>query len=232
MINIKKFNKEGLGCFRCITIGDNFLESNIFFLGIDIAKILQHSNLTQAISRVCIADIYYKVLKSKSNGELFDALKNEKIIGNKCGAITLLTSSGVMKMAFNNETLLEKIKFIEWLRELNIIDKNLVLFKNREEHEFGDILVPFLTEKGYDVERQYSIHKYRLDFFIRRFNFCIELDEIQHLYQKFEDSQRDKYLREEEGILTVRVNHKDNYGQAIAVIEKTLTEWIRSECFE
>ncbi len=101
-----------------------------------------------------------------------------------------------------------------------------VLRKNmtpEERHLWYD----FLKNLPYTVNRQKVIGKYVVDFYCAAANLVIELDGIQHSYEKtvIEDAERDEYLNSL-GITVIRLsnyNIKTNFNGVCEYLYEYIT---------
>ena len=96
MINIEKFNKDSFGSLTTFTNSDNGVT---MFLGSEIANIWGHTNLTQAIKAAGLGDTEYKVVNLKDFKVFKKQLTNLGLVGGRASSVTLLTESGMYKLA-------------------------------------------------------------------------------------------------------------------------------------
>jgi prophage antirepressor-like protein len=96
MINIEKFNKDSFGSLTTFTNSENGVT---MFLGTEIANIWGHTNLTQAIKSANLDNSEYKVVNLKGFKEFKKQLTNLKLVGGRTSLVTLLTESGMYKLA-------------------------------------------------------------------------------------------------------------------------------------
>ncbi|MDD4286804.1 MAG: DUF559 domain-containing protein [Candidatus Peribacteraceae bacterium] len=87
-----------------------------------------------------------------------------------------------------------------------------------------DLLWPYLRDDqlGCRFRRQYPLGGRILDFFCPRYRIAIELDGgIHHThFQKNDDSMRDQYLREEYGVITLRLENDEVESDIHVTMEK------------
>ncbi len=196
-------------------------DNKMMFIGKQVAELLGHTNLTQAIISANLNDSEYSVFKLIKNKDLKTQLDSAGLVGRRAASITLLTGMGLCKLILASEKLIEKRHYIEWLQEIGVIDNDILLMDKRKEIEFGNILVPFIKELGFNISTQYTIGSYRLDFFIEKELLCIEFDENRHKYSQAYDKERDSFLLKK-GIKTIRISEFSNHGQSLALIYKHL----------
>lgn len=117
----------------------------------------------------------------------------------------------------------------QWYRNKDLGDicgQKVLMHTTRFEVSFGNILIPILKELGLEVERQFVVGSYRIDFYIPKLKVAIEYDEFQHNHMKniLNDKQREDYLRRVLGCRFVRVSFKEddakNVGKVLSQIVK------------
>ncbi len=177
-MNVKQYTKLGFGNLTVITNDKTGIK---MFVAHEIGKMWKHTNIKQSINRLLKESESFILTKSK-NPELFEYLNNHGF-HKKAHKVCLVTSEGLIKLIFNCNTLTEKVLFMDWLKEIEIIKENIFFVKERHEIQFSKILIPFAKVYGYDIEEQFIIGKYRLDFFVKDLNLIIEFDEENHLDQ-------------------------------------------------
>lgn len=216
MINfaIKKISIDKVGTLTIIINNDT---NDLMFLSKQFSEIIKHSNIKQAVNRLLSKSEYNVFCKSKDK-DIFNFLYSKGVLSNKAQKLQLININGLLKLINNSQKAIDKENIINSLKENNLIKNDFLYLKQRKEIQFAEILIPFLNKLGYKVETQYYINdRYRLDFYIKDFNLCIEYDENEHKYRLEEDSNRDIYLKKM-GINTIRINEDHNYGQFLAEI--------------
>lgn len=107
-----------------------------------------------------------------------------------------------------------------------ICGQKILVKSTRFEISFGNILIPILKELGLEVERQFVVGHYRIDFYIPKLKIAVEYDEAQHNHMKniLNDKQREDYLKGVLGCRFIRVSFKDddakNVGKVLSQILK------------
>ncbi len=222
-MEVKQFAKLGFGNLTIIT---NKKTGINMFVAHEIGKMWKHSNIKQSINRLLNESESDIILKSKYP-ELFEHLINKSVFNKKAQRACLITSDGLIKLIFNCNTLIEKVEFMNWLKELEILKDDVFLIKERREIEFSKILLPFGKVYGYDIEEQIVIDKYRLDFLVRELNLIIEFDEENHqYYDKQKAKMRDEYLCSL-GYKTLRIDCRMCYGEALAYLGYLFNEAVK-----
>ncbi|HSH52182.1 MAG TPA: BRO family protein [Bacteroidales bacterium] len=110
-MEIKKFNKNDFGTLTTIISDKTGL---VMFVGQEVAKMWGHTNLRQAVSRLC-KDDEYKVIKFKEYpGFKHLLLSNDLLQSSNAPSIMLITESALYKLALASN--LEKAKpFRDWV---------------------------------------------------------------------------------------------------------------------
>lgn len=211
-ITLKKVNINKFGTLNVIIDND---KKCTMFIAKEIGEMWGHSNIKQSISRLLDKDEFFLISPS-TQLEIYNFLITNNLTSKKTRRLQLLSVNGFVKLLMNTDRLFNKYEFINHLIENRIIDSDILFIKQRKEIQFSEILIPFLNKLGYEVSTQYYINnKYRLDFYIKELNICVEYDENEHKYRKEYDTNRDVYLIKQ-NIETIRVNENDNYGEILA----------------
>jgi len=110
-MKIDKFTNESFGSLTTITSEQTGV---VMFLGKQIAELFGHTNITQALKSAGLNQDEYKVVKLVNYKDFKKQLTKIGLIGERTSNITLLTESGMYKLAlFSN---LEKAKpFRDWV---------------------------------------------------------------------------------------------------------------------
>jgi hypothetical protein len=148
------------------------------------------------------------------------------------------TNGGMQKGWFINKDCISKLilKSVKQSKELEDIALELGIYVEkiwiRNEVEFIRILQAILTGSGSEdiIETQFSIGKYRLDGYIKRYNLVIEYDEKTHAYKKQDDLEREKIIKdalsiERNGVLIPPYFFRIEMGKEYEAIE-TFTSFI------
>ena len=219
---IQSFSKSEFGSITTI-----MLDGMVMFLGSDIAKIWGHTNLTQAIKGVlkeedfCVISLKYEILFKKH-------LIKENRIGVRSAKVIVLTTEGMIKLVLNSEKFVEKQLFLSWLRDLGLLDSEFVFLKQRKEMEFASLLIPMAKIYGFEVIQQFTVGKYRLDFYVKELKLCIEHDGISHKGRASQDRRRDAFLKKE-NINTLRIVDSMEYGEALAYLSYIFNKYMTLE---
>lgn len=101
-----------------------------------------------------------------------------------------------------------------------ICGQKILVKSTRFEVSFGNILIPILKELGLEVEKQFIVGNYRIDFYIPKLKVAIEYDEFQHNHMKniLNDKQREDYLKRVLGCKFIRVSFKDNDAKNVGKV--------------
>jgi very-short-patch-repair endonuclease len=210
-IEIEKINNSQYGELTILKI-DNIN----YFLAKEIAILTSHSNVKQAINRLCLNN-EFRIIQKTYFLELFNQLIENKIVEKKAAKIIILTGDGLFKFLMNCNSLPYKLNLLEWLQSLNLIKTDILFLKERKEIQFSQLLIPFINYFGYKVESQYTLESYRLDFYIPELSICIEFDEKAHIYSIDNDKKRDAFLNSKK-IEVLRVKENDNFGEILGFI--------------
>jgi len=110
-MDIRKFNKKEFGTLTTIV---NDKTGIIMFVGQEVAKMWGHTNLRQAIGRLCNDD-EYKVIKFKNYPEFkYLLLSNNLLQSSNASSIMMITESALYKLALASN--LDKAKpFRDWV---------------------------------------------------------------------------------------------------------------------
>lgn len=72
----------------------------------------------------------------------------------------------------------------------------------RKEHDFFDMLQKTLST---GIVRQYRVDRYLVDFYLEKYNLCVEYDESNHEYTKKYDDKRQEYIADKLQCKFIRV---------------------------
>jgi prophage antirepressor-like protein len=164
---IKKFTRPEFGALTTIK---NDSTGVIMFVGQEIANIWGHTNLTRAIQTSHLNPEEFKVIDLKPFPLFKKQLTNSQLVGHRSSSITLLTESGMYKLALASN--LEKAKpFRDWVTQevlpsirktgqyilLNQYDK-LAVHKNVnvQKSNSREVNAKNYTEKGLDAAIEYN----------------------------------------------------------------------------
>jgi predicted HTH transcriptional regulator len=80
-----------------------------------------------------------------------------------------------------------------------------------------------------EVETQYPVKNYKLDFYISELNLAIEFDEKHHKYQKEEDEKREKEIENVLNCKFIRVSEEKSIGEQLGLVIKAINEKPKKE---
>lgn len=136
--------------------------------------------------------------------------------------IYLLSEQGYMKlyslMRNKNENILNHI-----MDKYFNSKKELVVFAQHKEIRFLDILEETLKPFNIKGVRQYTVLKYRIDYYIPSLNIAIEYDENNHNHYTYKQHEgRQKEIEEEIGCIFIRVSDKETYFYNVGYVIKEI----------
>ena len=110
-MEIKKFERPEFGS---LTVFRNEKSDVVMFLAKEVCAIWGHTNITQAIKTAQLTDQEYKVISLRKYLEFKSQLTKLDLVTSKTPTITMLTESGMYKLALSSN--LEKAKpFRDWV---------------------------------------------------------------------------------------------------------------------
>lgn len=112
-MEIQKHIREGIGALTTMT---NPHTGVTMFLGKEVAAQWGHTNLTQAIKAAKLASNEYKVIDLKHFKDFKEELANLKLVSRNAPSITLLSESGLYKLALASSKA-EAGKFRDWVTQ-------------------------------------------------------------------------------------------------------------------
>ncbi len=92
----------------------------------------------------------------------------------------------------------------------------------RFEYKYLNEIEDFLNLMNVDSIEQYPVDNYRIDLYIPKYNTAIEIDEVEHKYQRDYDLTRQNYIENKIHCKFIRINEGESCGSAIAKITKEL----------
>ncbi len=92
----------------------------------------------------------------------------------------------------------------------------------RFEYKYLNEIEDFLNLMNVDSIEQYPVDNYRIDLYIPKYNTAIEIDEVEHKYQRDYDLTRQNYIENIIHCKFIRINEGESSGSAIAKITKEL----------
>jgi very-short-patch-repair endonuclease/biotin operon repressor len=188
------------------------LHGKTWFIAKDIAELLKYERPSDAISQHCkqaLSQIEFKKLYRVTLCGLDSRLK-------------LIPESDVLRLIHKSQKVTEKekkhiVSFFDFAKT--------EIFISRKEIEFGKELENFIkTIYNLEVETQYFVKNYRLDFYISELNLAIEFDEKYHKYQKEEDKKRENKIKNILNCEFVRVFEEQSIGEQLGLVMKAINE--------
>lgn len=203
--SIKIFENHEFGKVRTVLI-----DGDPWFVGKDVALILNYSYPKDAIRDNVDNEDKIVVKLSDIQDGLPDHMKGSKI--------TIVNKRGLSNLILKSEKLSKKDKdyFIK------IFDiKNS--FYSRREIEFKDELFDFFKSIGLNVVHQYTVGKYRVDFYVPYLNIVIEYDENEHSnYNINNEKARELFVINSLKCRIIRISDKKSNAYNLGLITKEL----------
>jgi len=140
---------------------------------------------------------------------------------NKCYNITIL---GVKLILDNSRNYKKKKVLYDWYNE-NIKDNNNVkiLLIDREEIDFFKSLESAFLPFNIEGVKQYSVLKYKIDYYLPNLKIAIEFDEGGHQGYTYEQQEsRQKQIENKLNCKFIRVPNTNNGSYNIGLILKSL----------
>ena len=101
--------------------------------------------------------------------------------------------------------------------------KELVVFTQRKEIRFLDILEETLKPFNIKGVRQYTVLKYSIDYYIPSLNIAIEYDENNHNHYTYKQHEgRQKEIEEEIGCRFIRVSDEETHFYNVGYVIKEI----------
>lgn len=217
------FNNEMFGSVRVVNIdGEGWLA------GKDVVEALGY-NLSgkhvasEYIKAHCEPEDY--VLLDKNSSVNLGVEFDYKQLGQRGGY--LVNGHGLYKLISYSEkvSVMKKEKFIEWFKEIGLIDDGVV-FNSRKEINFLDKLENALIPFSITGIKQYNVLNYRIDYYIPSLNVAIEYDENAHKHYTYEQHElRQELIEKELGCRFIRVIDKNDDDYNIGLVIKQLLKY-------
>lgn len=186
------------------------IDGEPWFVGNDVASILNYQRPRDAVRLNVDDDDKMLVKLSDIQEGLPDHIKGSKM--------TIINKRGLSNLICKSEKLSKKDKdyFI------NIFDvKNS--FYSRKEIEFKDELFDFFKSIGLNAIHQYTVGKYRVDFYIPYLNLVIEYDENEHSnYDINNEKARETFIVNALKCKIIRISDKNSNAYNLGLITKEL----------
>ena len=195
------------------------IEDKEWFIAKDIAELLGYSNTKDAIIRHCkYSTSFEDILKSGKTPKL----NLISVLGNSWKQTKVIPESDVLRLVLKSKKITVKLKD-ELISSLNLTKYKILM--SRKEIEFGKELIDFIKNiYGFDVICQYQILNYKIDFYIKEFNLCIEFDENSHKINsiKNKDKLRENEISKFLKCGFVRVSEDNSIGEQLGLIMKSI----------
>lgn len=223
-----EFKNNAFGKLTMVNI--NKPKHDIWFIGAEIQELLGFTNITQTIKDAKLhPDEKYVLKKIYSSNDFWNYLLINKCIGKYSSSHTLISESGLIKIIASSNKIIDKEKMYD---ELGIKIPKYVILKTKKEINFGLILKEFCHELKIKLIHQYSVNRYRVDFYLPDLNLGIEFDENYHNndIQRVFDSDRENKIIENSKINIIRIS--ENYysiGKLFSIITKLYIKNLTNE---
>lgn len=142
---------------------------------------------------------------------------------NKQQPCYILTKSGITKLMSGLRMTSDIAKTIEHLQSIGMYSNTIEVVDNRKEIEFLTQLEQTLEPFGIKGESQYSIDKYRIDYYIKDMNVAIEYDENDHKGYSYEKQElRQQLIEKQLGCKFIRVSDSKSHAYNVGIVIKEL----------
>lgn len=223
MLKTVNWNNKELHTMQWLVEG----EMEWVFFGREVVEALEYDlrkahGYTKYISKYCSYDEIIKV-KAKELKELLtynNPAEGLFKIGRK--GEWLITESGVVRL-IGNSNILSEVEKESLIDLLNSNKMKYIVLKSTKEINFIDKLEKVLEPLDIKGVKQYQVmdNKYRIDYYIPKFNLAIEYDENNHIYYKH-DEDREKEIKQELNCEFIRVSDDNCDEYNIGYIIKKL----------
>lgn len=202
-ITVDVFENADFGTVRTVLI-----DGEPWFVGVDIAKALGYKRPSDAVGSN-VPDKHKEVVQIS---DIQDGLPAHM----RSSKITLIDKPGVSSLILNSGKITKGRK--EELISALGLD---IVASSRKEIEFGEELKDFFCAWEINVRTQYSVGKYRVDFYIPALNLVIEYDENEHKrYDEDKERERSLFISKTLGCDIIRVSDKNSNSYNIGEIAK------------
>jgi hypothetical protein len=155
------------------------------FIAKDIAELLKYKRPAKAVNDNCKNVINLNEILNSSIQRLFEKSDIEyfrKTFGTRWANTQFIKESDVWRLIHKSQKVTEQEK----KNIVNFFDfTKTEIFTSRQEIEFGKELKNFIkTIYNLEVQTQYFVKNYKLDFYIPELNLAIEFDEKHHRYHQ------------------------------------------------
>lgn len=146
-MKVEKFTREEFGTLTTITNPDT---ETTMFIGAEVAKMWGHTNLRQAISRLCNKDEYMVVKLAKFPDFKELLLCNKLLHTSKIHSITLISEAALYKLVISSN--LEKARpFRDW-----VASEVLPSIRKKGYYSIADQTQKIMIHTSVDVQKQNS----------------------------------------------------------------------------
>ncbi len=200
------------------------------FIAKDIAELLKYKRPAKAVNDNCKNVINLNEILNSSIQRLFEKSDIEyfrKTFGTRWANTQFIKESDVWRLIHKSQKVTEQEK----KNIVNFFDfTKTEIFTSRQEIEFGKELKNFIkTIYNLEVQTQYFVKNYKLDFYIPELNLAIEFDEKHHKYQKEEDKKRENEIKNILNCKFVRVSEEQSIGEQLGLVMKAINEEPKKE---
>jgi very-short-patch-repair endonuclease/biotin operon repressor len=200
------------------------------FIAKDIAELLKYKRPAKAVNDNCKNVINLNEILNSSIQRLFEKSDIEyfrKTFGTRWANTQFIKESDVWRLIHKSQKVTEQEK----KNIVNFFDfTKTEIFTSRQEIEFGKELKNFIkTIYNLEVQTQYFVKNYKLDFYIPELNLAIEFDEKHHKYQKEEDKKRANEIKNILNCKFVRVSEEQSIGEQLGLVMKAINEEPKKE---
>ena len=186
-----------------------------------INKYRQEENLTLKRHDVLLRDIRNEI--SKSGNKKYFIKSSYLDIQNQKRPCYILTKNGVTKLMNGLRMTSDVAKTIEYLQSIGMYSNTIEVVDNRKEIEFLTQLEQTLEPFGIKGESQYSVDKYRIDYYIKDMNVAIEYDENDHNHYTYEQHElRQQIIEKQLGCKFIRVSDSKSHAYNVGIVIKEL----------
>lgn len=142
---------------------------------------------------------------------------------NKKQPCYIITKSGITRLMNGLRMTSDIAKTIEHLQSIGMYSNTIEVVDNRKEIEFLTQLEQTLEPFGIKGESQYSIDKYRIDYYIKDMNVAIEYDENDHKGYSYEKQElRQQLIEKQLGCKFIRVSDSKSHAYNVGIVIKEL----------
>ena len=204
--NIEIFNNSKFGSIRAIE-----KDGKVWFVGIDVAEVLGYRNPRKTISTKIKGE--HKIsMQIQTNGG--------KQLANCIDEYSVILLVNDSKICSENT----KKEFIDFLYKEKLIKSNIV-FAQRKEVKFIELLEEFLSEYNIKGIKQYPVFNYRIDYYIPELKLAIEYDENDHKHYTYENQElRQLKIENELNCKFIRLSDSVSDIKNIAKVSKHLKD--------